>query len=54
MRLEESVGLPYYNPGHITYETATNISQTNINNTFAQLVDNDLYIESKLANDYGY
>lgn len=54
MRLHENIGLPYAYPGHVQYETGTNISQTNINNTFIQLVDNDLYIENKLANDYAY
>lgn len=54
MRLNENIGLPYLYPGHIAYETATNISQANLNNTFTQLVDNDLYIENKLANDYAY
>ena len=54
MRLSENIGLPYSQTGHVQYETGTNISQANINNTFIQLVDNDLYIENKLANDYEY
>lgn len=54
MREHESIGLPYAYAGHVGYESATNISQTSLNNTFQQLVDNDLYIENKLANDYAY
>lgn len=54
MRMKENMGLPYLYPGHVAYETGTNVSQANLNNTFIQLVDNDLVIENKLANDFNY
>ena len=43
-------GLPYYNAGNIQYVGGQNINFATLNNTFQQLIDNDLYAENRIRN----